>query len=394
MPEKSKERLTPDGRLLQYDTIKVRLYPTPEQAELFEKTFGCCRYLWNHMLADQERFYLETGTHFLPTPAKYKSGAPFLREVDSQALIQEHNRLSQAFRVFFQKPEVFGHPRFKRKKDGGNSFTACNHDFTSGPTLYATRDGVRMTKAGIVKAVFPRRPRSGWKLKRITVEKTRSGRYYGCMLYEHPVRKPEPVLPTPEATVGLKYSMSHFYVTDDGVQADPPHWLRDSREKLAKLQRRLRRMQPGSENYREAVQKYRALHEHIANQRRDYLHKESRRITNAWDAVCVRADALDALAGAVTRGSVPESGFGLFRKYLSYKLERQGKPLIEVDRYFPSTRLCHCCGHTLAEAADYRRQTWTCPRCGAVQNRERNAAENIKAQGLAQFYARQGRKSA
>ncbi len=107
MPRKAKTTRE-DGRIIQYDTIKARLYPTPEQAELFEKTFGCCRYIWNRMLADQQRFYLETDAHFIPTPAKYKKVAPFLKEVDNQALIQEHNKLSQAFRVFFRNPEAFG----------------------------------------------------------------------------------------------------------------------------------------------------------------------------------------------------------------------------------------------------------------------------------------------
>ena len=107
------------SREKQYNVLKLRLYPTSEQAELFEKTFGCCRYLWNQMLADQQRFYLETGVHFIPTPAKYKKGAPFLKEVDNQALIQEHNQLSRAFRLFFQNPEAFGHPNFKRKNMTG-----------------------------------------------------------------------------------------------------------------------------------------------------------------------------------------------------------------------------------------------------------------------------------
>ena len=145
----------------QFTTLKVRLYPNEAQVELFEKTFGSCRYIWNQMLADQKRFYIETGAHFISTPAKYKNEAPFLREVDNQALIQEHNKLSQAFRVFFKDPEHFGHPNFKRKKTDRDSFTACNHDFASGPTIYTTRDGIRMTKAGIVRAKFSRRPRPG-----------------------------------------------------------------------------------------------------------------------------------------------------------------------------------------------------------------------------------------
>ena len=384
MPQKAKRRCEA-GTEIQYNTIKVRLYPNEAQAELFEKTFGCCRYIWNQMLADQQRFYLETDKHFIPTPAKYKEKAPFLKEVDNQALIQEHNKLSQAFRVFFKSPETFGHPKFKKKKTDRDSFTACNHEFESGPTIYTTRDGIRMTKAGIVKAKFSRRPQAWWKLKRITVEKTRSGKYFCCILYECKVKTPEPVTPTQDTVVGLKYSMPHFYVADDGTMADPPHWLKHSQEKLASIQQRLSRMQPGSRNYQEAVQKYRELHEHIANQRRDFIHKESSRIANGWNAVCMRADALDEMSKGVLNGNVLEAGYGMFRECLRYKLARQGKPLILVGRYEQTTKTCSACG-VVAEEVSYKRRTWMCPQCGTVHNREVNAARNIKAQGLDQYF--------
>ena len=380
------------GRQEQYTTIKARLYPTPEQSELFEKTFGCCRYLWNQMLSDQQRFYAETGAHFLPTPAKYKERAPFLKEVDNQALIQTHNQLSQAFRVFFRHPERFGHPQFKRKKDGRDTFTACNHVFSSGPTIYLTREGIRMTKAGVVKAKFPRRPRNGWKLKRITVSRTKSGAYFCSMTFSYPAPVLPKVSPAPERTIGLKHSLSHFYVADNGAMADPPHWLRQSQEKLARLQQRLARMTPGSRNYQEAVQKYRLLHEHIANQRRDYIHKESRRIANAWDAVCVRADDLSEVAQTVKRANGLEGGFGMFRACLDHKLARQGKSLLVADRWEPTSRQCHSCGYLLPEGVDYTRRTWRCPACGAVHQREINAAKNIKEAGLRKICS--GQKSA
>ena len=316
MPRRSKDPA------LQFTTIKVRLYPDAVQTELFEKTFGCCRYIWNQMLSDQQRFYSETGAFFIPTPAKYKNGAPFLKEVDNQALTQEYNKLNQAFRVFFKNPESFNHPKFKRKKTDRDSFTACNHDFESGPTIYTTRDGIRMTKAGVVRAKFHRRPQAWWKLKRITVEKTRTGKYYCAILYECPARETKPVTPTGRTTLGLKYSPAHFYITDSGEVADPPRWLEESQEKLARLQRRLSRMRPGSKNYQETVQKLRLLHEHIANQRRDFIHKESRRIANAWDAVRVRDGGLDRPTG---------NGYGMFRECLRYKLERQGKRLLTED---------------------------------------------------------------
>ena len=383
-----------DGQVLRYTTLKVRLCPTPAQRELFEKTFGCCRYVWNQMLSDQQRFYEETGTHFLPTPAKYKKAAPFLREVDNQALIQEQNKLAQAFRAFFKNPEVFRHPKFKRKKDGKDAFTACNHVFESGPTIYTTKDGIRMTKAGIVKAKFPQRPRNGWKLRRVTVEKTKTGKYFAYILYECVVKERSAVTPAPETTLGLKYSMTHFYVADNGELADAPNWLRQSQEKLAKLQRRLNRMEPGSKNYAEAVQKYRLLHEHIANQRRDFIHKESSRIANGWDAVCVRPDALDEMARKLPNGNPLDSGFGMFRECLRYKLARQGKALIMVDRYAPTSRACSACGLILDDAVHYKKRFWTCPKCGTVHSREANAAKNIKAQGLAQYFSLQEREAA
>lgn len=389
MPRKPKKAVE-DGKTIQYTTLKVRLYPDAAQAELFEKTFGSCRYIWNRMLADEERFYVETDKHFIPTPAKYKKEAPFLAEVDNQALIQEHNKLSQAFRQFFKDPGHFGHPKYKRKKADKDTYTACNHEFESGPTIYVTKDGLRLTKAGIVKAKFSRRPRSGWKLKRVTVEKTQTGKYYACILYEYTVKEPERVTPTLETTLGLKYSMAHFYVADNGEAADAPEWEKRSREKLAKLQKRLSRMERGSKNYLEAVQKYRELNEHIANQRRDYIHKRSSRIANDWEAVCVRSDLLDEVARALPYGNVKDTGFGRFREYLRYKLERQGKSLIMVDRYAPTTRTCSVCG-TVRDSGTGSKARWVCPKCGTVHDREVNAARNIKEWGLAQSYGIGGR---
>ena len=133
------------------------------------------------------------------------------------------------------------------------------------------------------------------------------------------------------------------------------------------------------------MHKYRLLHEHIANQRHDFIHKESRRIANAWDAVCVRADALADMSRDPRYGSVPDSGYGMFRACLRYKLERQGKPLILVSRYQPTTRTCSVCG-LVRDTAPVKGKTWSCPKCGTVHNREINAAQNVKAQGLAQYF--------
>ena len=220
------------------------------------------------------------------------------------------------------------------------------------------------------------------------MEKTRTGKYFCSILYEVQAKEPAAVVPAPETTVGLKYSVSHFYVADDGMMADPPHWLKKSQEKLSRIQRQLSRMEPGSKNYEEQVQKYRLIHEHIASQRRDFIHKESRRIANAWDAVCVRADSLTEMSRALPLANVLDSGYGMFRECLRYKLERQGKPLILVDRFIPTTRTCSQCGY-VRERVPYKVKFWTCPKCGMTHDREINAARNIKAQGLSQYFSMQ-----
>ena len=380
-----------DTAPMQNTTIKVRLDPTPGQAELFEKTFGCCRWLWNHMLADEQRFYQEADVHFIPTPARYKAEAPFLKEVHSGALAEVHQNLRRAFQHFFDNPAAYRHPVFKRKKGGHDSFTMYCQYYPSGKgaSIVLTGGGIRLPKAGVVRARLYRKPLHWWKLKSATVSRTPTGKYFCSLVYEYPAKRPDPVTPTAETTLGLNYSLSHFYVDSTGFSPDPPHWMGRSAEKLARLQRRLARMERGSRNYEEQLRKIRRMHEHIANQRKDFIHKESRRIANAWDAVCVKDADLREMSRTIRLGSVMDSGFGQFRELLRYKLERQGKPLILVDRFYPSAKTCRSCGSVNDGLGPDERQ-WRCPVCGAVHDRGRSGAENLRDQGLAQYYEQQG----
>ena len=373
------------NRTTQYTVIKVRLHPTAEQAELIEKTFGCCRYLWNRMLADVQEFYAATDIHYIPTPARYKKEAPFLTEVDSQPLCTVHQNLRRAFLDFFRNPGAFRYPQFKTKKARKDAFTVYCRPYRTGPSIYLTRDGIKMPKLGNVKATLYRRPLHWWSLRFVTVTKTRSGKYFCSLTYGCDVRRPQPIAPAPERTVGLHHSVASFYVDSEGRSPVLPQ-LAKSKEKLARMQQKLSRMQRGSKNYEEQLQKIRLLHEHIANQRRDFLHKESGRIANACDAVCVRDTDLTELAKKLKGSDVFGAGFGAFREYLQYKLERQGKPYIVVDRLLPVAKICHECG-AVNETLPARRKTWQCPHCGALLNREANAARNLKQQGLAQLGA-------
>lgn len=373
-----------DGKQNQYTTIKVRLYPTEAQAALLEKTFGCCRYLWNQMLADVQEFYAATDVHYIPTPARYKRGAPFLTEVDSQALCAVHQSLRQAFVNFFRAPAAFGYPQLKTKKAGRDSFTVYCRQYRTGPSIYLTDKGIQMPKLGLLKARLHRKPLRGWDLRLVSVSKSKAGRYFCSLSFGYAMKKPREVAPTRERTLGLNHSLTRFYVDSGGDSPVLPYRPEQSREKLARMQQKLSRMERGSKNYEAQLQKIRLLHEHMANQRRDFIHKESRRIANAWDAVCVRESDLTQVSQRIRGVSRVDSGFGLFRACLEYKLARQGKRLIVLDEYAPTAKTCHECGH-VNEKLTTRDRRWRCPQCGAELAREVNAAQNIRDFGLAQL---------
>ena len=370
------------GKQEQNTAIKIRLHPTAEQAELFEKTFGCCRWLWNHMLADAEEFYAATDLHYIPTPARYKKQAPFLKEADSQALCTEHQNLRRAYLNFFRNPQRFRRPRFKLKKARKDSFTVYCRQYRTGPSVCLTEKGVRMPKLGLIPARVHRRVPSWYLLRYVTVSKSKTGKYFCSAVFVYQAEASEQIRPRPERTLGLNYSLGRCYVDSRGESPVLPA-LEESREKLARMQRRLAGMVPNSQNYQKQLQKIRLLYEHMANARRDFAHKESRRIANAWDAVCLRELDLRALAQKLDQGG-GDSGFGMFRQYLKYKLARQGKAYILVDQFAPTARTCSHCGQENPGLGS-REKTWVCPCCGAKLEREVNGARNIRDMGLAQF---------
>ncbi len=367
--------------------IKIRLYPSPEQAELMEKTFGCCRWLWNHILADVQEFYAATDLQFIPTPAHYKKEAPFLREVDSQPLCTVHQNLRRAFLDFFRNPGAFQYPQFKTKKSGKDSFTVYCRQYRTGPSIRLLGNGLQMPKLGFIKAAVHRKPLHWWDLRMVTVSRTATGKYFASVIFAYQAKKQEAVEPTQKTTLGLNHSISSLYVDSEGRRPEMPSWKKPQK-KLAEMQRKLSRMQKGSRNYQEQQQKIRLLHEHIANQRRDFIHKESRRIANAWDAVCVRDADLNDLAKKLKGAKVMASGFGMFRDCLRYKLQRQGKACITVDRYTPTAKTCHECGF-VHEGLGQREKIWTCPHCGAALSREVNAARNLRDMGLFQYKSKE-----
>jgi putative transposase len=354
--------------------IKVRIYPTAEQRGLFARTFGCCRKVWNLMLADKNAHFEQTGQSLQTTPAQYKDAYPYLREVDSFALCNIQLNLQSAYANFFRDKSV-GFPQYKSlRRNPVNSYT------TNNVRIEGTR--IRLPKCGLVKARMHRTPKDWWTLKSATVSRSSEGKYYCALLFEFD-QEPEPVIP--RTACGLDYSSSELFVGHLGETPAYPKPYRNAQRRLAKMQRRRDKMQKGSNNRRKYGVRIAKQHRKVANQRKDFLHNLSAGIANRYDVVCIEDLNMRGIAQGLKFGkSTHDNGWGMFTNMLSYKLADRGKYLVKVDRFYPSSKTCSVCG-SMKETLELGERTYSCERCGLVIDRDMNAARNILHEGLLSF---------
>ena len=367
--------------------IKYRLYPTSEQKIMFAKTFGCCRKVYNLMLSEKIESYKTTGKFVAVTPAKYKKDFPYLKEVDSLALANVQLNLQSAFRNHFDRNrrKKTGFPKFKSAKHSRKSYTTNNQN---GTVAIIDSRYIRLPKIGKVKAVIHRVPGTDWKLKSATVSCSSDDRYYVSVLFEYENSASTYVVDENNA-IGMDYASDGLYVDDKGNIGTNHKFYRESHKKLAKEQRKLsrkkgsRKGEDKSHNYLKQQRKVNRIHTHIANQRKDNLHKISAEIANQYDIVCVENLNMRNMSnrGFGNGKATLDNGYGMFLDMLEYKLANRGKYLVKVDRWYPSSQICHCCGKRHPEMKDLRIRTMRCE-CGYVMDRDRNAAMNIKKEGL------------
>ena len=354
---------------------KFRLYPNKEQEIMFAKTFGCVRFIYNKMLADKIEFYKETKQKLNNTPAQYKKEFEWLKEVDSLALANAQMNLQTAYNNFFRSPKV-GFPKFKSKKRNKNSYTTNNQN----GTVSIVENNLKLPKIGFVKMKQHRRIPDNQKIKSATITKTPSGKYYVSILVEYEHFIPDVQLDKNKA-LGLDYASHSFYVDSQGREADYPKFYRNAQNILAKEQRKLSHMKYGSNNYQKQKVRVARLQEHIANQRKDWIHKLSTQLANEYDYICVEDINMQNTAQSLNLGkSTNDNGFGMFRTILAYKLADRGKILVKIDKWFPSSKMCRFCG-TINKNLTLADRIWTCE-CGKTLNRDENAAINIMNVGL------------
>ncbi len=362
----------------QNKAFKFRLLPNKEQELLLAKTFGSVRFVYNKMLAERKETYEKfkddqekVKEKKFPTPAKYKDEFPFLKEVDSLALANAQINLQKAYKNFFEGRAEF--PTFKSRKHK-QSFTTNRVNGN-----IELQDGhIKLPKLKLVKIIQHREVPADYQLKSCTISKTKSGKYYLSILTEYE-KEIEPV--SIKNVVGLDFAMDGLYVeSEQGKKANYPRFYRQSLNKLEKEQRILSRRTRGSARWEKQRLKVAVLQEKTANQRKNFLHHKSKELATNYDAVVIEDLDMKGMSQALKFGkSVHDNGWGMFTSFLQYKLKEQGKQLVKIDKWFPSTKTCSKCGSV--KEIKLSERTYQCT-CGLNLDRDYNSALNIKKEGI------------
>ncbi|MET7312223.1 RNA-guided endonuclease InsQ/TnpB family protein [Streptomyces sp. NPDC005134] len=362
-----------------------RLYPNGPQRSALARAFGCSRVVYNDALRARETARVEgapfpkTGdlSKLLITDAKKTDERGWLGEVSAVVLQQSLRDLDTAYRNFFDglkgKRPRMGAPRFKSRKDNWQAvrFTAnARWKITTGGDLSLPKIGdVRVTWSRVLPSV----PST------VTVVKDAAGRYFASFVVE---TDPDQALPGTDAQVGIDLGLSHFAILSDGTKIDAPRFLRREK-KLKKEERRLSRKTKGSNNRTKARIKVARAHTRVADVRREFHHQLSTRIIRENQAVAVEDLAVKGLARTRLAKSVHDAGWSAFVGMLEYKAARYGRTFVRIGRFEPTSQVCSQCGVKDGPKPLHIR-VWECGACGAVLDRDINAAVNVaKAAGLA-----------
>ena len=332
------------------------------------------------MLADKTEMYEKTGKMKRLTPAGYKKDHPWLKEVDSLALANVQLHLESAYKKYFSQ-EKAGHPKFKSKHRSRKSYTT---NVVNG-NIRIEGGKLRLPKAGYVKIRCHREIPEDYVLKSVTVSMEPSGKYYAALLYEYPVsenqaggknmaaRERAGTGGTPDV-LGIDFAMQGMAVFSDGSRAGYPMYYRKAQERISREQRKLSHCRKGSRNYGKQKRILAKCYEKVRNQRKDYLHKLSRKIADGHDAAAVEDIDMKGMSRCLKFGkSVMDDSYGAFRNMLGYKLKDQGKELVVVGRFFPSSRMC-------SKELRLDERIYRCG-CGNCMDRDVNAAVNIREEG-------------
>ena len=349
---------------------KIRIYPDTNQVEKLAKAFGCARWFWNNSLAETQKVYQETGKGLgqfslnarLPG---LKIDFDWLGETHSQVLQSVSLNLSRAFINFFERRAKY--PNFKNKHSKQTIQYPQGVKIVEGRKLF-------LPKIGHVKAVVHREITG--TIKTVTISKTPTGKYFAAILTENGLDAP--AISLDGKILGIDVGLTHLAITSDGSKFDNPKHVAKAQKNLRRKQRKLSRKVKGSNTRNKARILVAKAHEKVANARKDYLHKLSRRLVDENQVIAVEdLHVKGMMRNHCLAKSIGDAGWGSFTTMLKYKTEQAGKGYIEVNRFFPSSKACSCCLH-VQSSMPLNIRSWRCDKCGTSHDRDINAAQNIR----------------
>ena len=355
---------------------RFRLYPNKAQTELLAKHFGCARFVYNYFLNERIEQYRLTGksnNYYAQAKAltelKKQEETAWLNDVSAQVLQYSLRCLDTSYTNFFKKRTKF--PTFKTKHSK-NSFTIPQYAYVAGNRLF-----IRKFKEGIKCHVH--REING-EVGKVTISKTPTGKYFASISTEEDFITP---IEKSGQSVGIDLGLKSLLVTSEGEIFENNRYTKKYEHRLAKAQRHLSRKKKGSRVFENQRLKVARLHEKISNSRADYLHKCSISIVRRYDTICIE----DLNVKGMTKNhrlakSIADASWSMFIAMLTYKAEWNGKKVVKIDRFYPSSQTCHSCGCLHKQTKDLSVRKWECPSCHARHDRDVNAAINILRVGL------------
>ena len=358
---------------------KYRLYPNKQQIEQIQKTFGCCRFVYNQTLAHRKDLYENKKESMNKIACNnyvnqiLKKEYEWLKEVDKFALTNSVYNMDSAYQKFFK--EHSGYPKFKSKRDNKKSYTTN----ITGNNIEVSfeRSRIKLPKLKWIKAKVHRE--FVGKIKSATISQNPSGKYFVSILVETEYTSIE----STGCMVGIDLGIKDLLITSDGEKFDNIRTTKKYEDKLAKEQRRLSHKVKCSKNWNKQRIKVARIHEKIHNTRIDNLHKISHKLVNENQVIVSENLAVSNMVKNHNLAkAISDCGWYELTRQISYKSDWNNRQYIKINRFYASSQTCNCCGYVNSNTKDLSVREWICPKCGAIHDRDINAAKNILNEGL------------